>query len=194
MRGRRECRVHAVPAVSCAMESGCAHEHTGSAEASGIPCVMALRLMPCSPRRRIRLVTVVGGCCGCSTRSGQSKPPPTWHQQRVSEPHGFAVRSNVVRLARQTIAHGDQPALRSQQRADALASTTSHPAFVTTRDRPSCRNGMAGDRPLIWGLREAEFCPSCQFVARRRANGWQRSSRAQGLAVLADARDFGGVS
>jgi hypothetical protein len=28
-------------------------------------------------------------------------------------------------------------------RADALASITSHPAFVTTRDRPSCRNGMA---------------------------------------------------
>src|SRR5258708_4310516 len=98
--GCRECRVRAAPAVSCAMESGCAHEHTGSAEASGIPCVMALRLMPCSPRRRIRLVTVVGGCCGRSTRSGQSEPPPTWHQQRVSEPHGFAVRSNVVRLAR----------------------------------------------------------------------------------------------
>jgi hypothetical protein len=31
---------------------------------------------------------------------------------------------------------------------------------VTTRDRPSCRNGMAGDRPLIWGFGEAEFCPS----------------------------------
>ena len=28
---------------------------------SGIPCAMALRLMPRSPRRRIRLVTVVGG-------------------------------------------------------------------------------------------------------------------------------------
>ena len=56
-------------------------------------------------------------------------------------------------------------------RADAVASTTSHPAFVTTRDRPSCRNGMAGDRPLIWGFGEAEFCPSCQFVARRRASG-----------------------
>jgi hypothetical protein len=28
---------------------------------SGIPCAMALRLMPCSPRRRIRLVTVIGG-------------------------------------------------------------------------------------------------------------------------------------
>ena len=43
------------------MESGCAHEHTGSAEASGIPCVMALRLIPRSPRRRIRLVTVAAG-------------------------------------------------------------------------------------------------------------------------------------
>ena len=42
------------------MEKG-AHEHTGSAEAPGIPCAAALRLMPCSPRRRIRLVTVVGG-------------------------------------------------------------------------------------------------------------------------------------
>jgi hypothetical protein len=28
---------------------------------SGIPCAMALRLMPRSPRRRIRLVTVIGG-------------------------------------------------------------------------------------------------------------------------------------
>jgi hypothetical protein len=28
---------------------------------SGIPCAMVLRLMPCSPRRRIRFVTVVGG-------------------------------------------------------------------------------------------------------------------------------------
>jgi hypothetical protein len=28
-------------------------------------------------------------------------------------------------------------------RTDTLASTTSRPAFVTTRDRPSCRNGTA---------------------------------------------------
>jgi hypothetical protein len=28
---------------------------------SGLPCAMALRLMPCSPRRRIRLVTVAAG-------------------------------------------------------------------------------------------------------------------------------------
>src|SRR5260370_24047258 len=61
MGGGRGWRGEGGRGVSCGMESGCAHEHTGSAEASGIPCVMALRLMPCSPRRRIRLVTVVGG-------------------------------------------------------------------------------------------------------------------------------------
>src|SRR6185437_7663774 len=59
--GRRECRGALHPRSHTQMEKG-AHEHTGSAEAPGIPCVAALRLMPCSPRRRIRLVTVVGGC------------------------------------------------------------------------------------------------------------------------------------
>jgi hypothetical protein len=32
-RGSRECRMHAAPAVPCAMVEGSAHEHTGSAEA-----------------------------------------------------------------------------------------------------------------------------------------------------------------
>ena len=58
----------------------------------------------------------------------------------ASGPHGFAVRSNVVRPARLAIAHEVELAPRLLLRADALASTTSRPAFVTTRDRPSCRN------------------------------------------------------
>jgi hypothetical protein len=37
-----------------------AHEHTGEAEASDIPCAMALRLMPRSPGRRVLFVTLVG--------------------------------------------------------------------------------------------------------------------------------------
>ena len=45
-------------------------------------------------------------------------------------------------------------------RADAVASTTSRPAFVTTRDRPSYRNGMAVVKSLIWGCGEARDCPS----------------------------------
>jgi len=167
VQGNAGCTPH--PRSRTQWESGCAHEHTGSAEASGIPCAMALRLMPCSPRRRIRLVTVVGGLCDGPTRLGQSSSPPTWHQQRVSGPHGFAVRSNVVRPARRDIAHEVQPALRPHLRADALASTTSRPAFVTTRDRPSHRNGTGDLKPLIWGLCEPKFCPSGQFVATRRA-------------------------
>jgi hypothetical protein len=37
---------------------------------------MALRLMPRSPRRRIRLVTVIGGLKVLSRPVGLTKPPP----------------------------------------------------------------------------------------------------------------------
>src|SRR5215207_4013553 len=52
LRGRREDRVLAAPAVSraiCANKT--AHEHTGQREHSGLPCAMALRLTSCSSRR-----------------------------------------------------------------------------------------------------------------------------------------------
>jgi hypothetical protein len=155
---------------------------------SGIPCAMALRLMPCSPRRRIRLVTVVGGCCGCSTRSGLSATAD------LAPATGVRTTRFCRTLKRRSscapaIAHEVQPALRPHLRADALASTTSHPEFVTTRDRPSCRNGMAGDKPLIWGLREAKFCPSCQSAATRRAiAGWPIPLGRRVCHVLSQSR------
>jgi hypothetical protein len=173
-RGRRECRVHAAPAVSCAIcTSKCAHEHTGEAEASGIPCVMALRLMPRSPWRRIHLVTIVGGLRFCR---------PGWARENLRRLDTSNGRQNHTVLPYARTSFVCAPVNRSRSstrpaaatRADALASTTSHPAFVTTRDRPSCRNGMAVVKPLIWGMREAEFCPSCQSVARRRANAMRR--------------------
>jgi hypothetical protein len=52
IRGRREDRVLAAPAVSraiCANKT--AHEHTGQRKHSGLPCAMALRLTSCSSRR-----------------------------------------------------------------------------------------------------------------------------------------------
>ena len=68
--GNAGCALHPRSRVQiCAKES--AHEHTGSAEASDIPCAMALRLMPCSPRRRIRLVTVACGLRLVQARSGR---------------------------------------------------------------------------------------------------------------------------
>jgi hypothetical protein len=54
-RGRRECRALAAPAVPCAM--GVVDARTsiqGQRKHSGIPHVAVLRLMPRSPRRRIR--------------------------------------------------------------------------------------------------------------------------------------------
>src|SRR6185437_2250162 len=60
------------PAVSCAKECGDAHEHTGQRRASDIPCAMVLRLMPGSPRRRIRLASVAGGLKDCSDPVGST--------------------------------------------------------------------------------------------------------------------------
>ena len=57
--GNTGCALHPRSRVQICTKS--AHEHTGTAEHSGLPCAMALRLMPCSPRRRIRLVTVAAG-------------------------------------------------------------------------------------------------------------------------------------
>src|SRR5580692_8434586 len=68
-RGSRECRVRAAPAVSCAKL--CEEPHTSiqvQRKHSGIPRAMALRLMPRSPRRRIRLVTVAAGLMAISIR------------------------------------------------------------------------------------------------------------------------------
>jgi len=45
-------------------------------EQSGIPCAMALRLITCSPRRRIRLVTVASELTVHQDPVGPRKPPP----------------------------------------------------------------------------------------------------------------------
>ena len=66
-----------MPGARCTRGLVCnsAHRETHTSiqvqtEHSGIPCAMALRLMPRSPRRRIRLVTVVSGLAADQTRSG----------------------------------------------------------------------------------------------------------------------------
>jgi hypothetical protein len=110
----------------CNVHKEHAHEHTGSAEASGIPCAMVLRLMPCSPRRRIRLVTVAAGLM--ALRSGRidvatdSLTPATGARTtrfcRTQQPV-FAKRLNRALASfiwRAMIAHKLAPALRSRAR------------------------------------------------------------------------------
>ena len=127
--------MHAAPAVSCAKL--CKEAHTSiqvQTEQSGIPCAMVLRLMPCSPRRRIRLVTVVGGLiarlCPVGPACLRGLGASNGRQDHTVLPYA----NSAVRPARCCSLTESRPV--NNLRADALASTTSRPAFVTTRDPP----------------------------------------------------------
>jgi hypothetical protein len=140
-RGSRECRVLAAPAVSCAVcAKQRAHEHTGTAGAvrhslrNGLTAYAALSLetnSSCLHRCRLD---------GQIDPVGSNSPPAAWHQPRVSEPHGFAVRFSVVRPARCLRSRLDA-ALRTTFRADAAASTASRPTFVTMANAPLVGTG-----------------------------------------------------
>jgi hypothetical protein len=97
--GNAGCPMHPQPRVRNKMKHTSVVT-TGSPSWPGILRAMVLRLIPCSPRR-------ANSCChrhqrikAHQTRSSLISPPPAWHQQRVSEPHGFAVRSSADHLAR----------------------------------------------------------------------------------------------
>src|SRR5258705_10216157 len=100
---------------------------------------MVLRLMPCSPRRRIRLVTVAVGLMAQSIRLDQI------HHRQLGTSHGCRDHTVLPYASapfalRAGFRSQDKPALRLHLRAGALASTASHPAFVTIAIRPSCRD------------------------------------------------------
>jgi hypothetical protein len=131
-RGRRECRMRAASAVSCAAcTKKWTHEHTGQRRASDIPCAVALRLITGSPRRTALL------------------PPSRPGKSDVSRVHGRQRRGvGTTRLCRTPSAPLVQrPAPRP-------------PQPVPRRDdgqRPSERDGMAEDVPLIWGFGKAKY-------------------------------------
>src|SRR5260370_31253569 len=132
--GSRECRVRAAPAVSCAKL--CEETHTSiqvQRKHSGIPRAMVLRLMPRSPRRRIRLVTVAAGLM--ATRFGwidvaTGSLTPATGARTTQFCRTLWRRSSCALL----LAHGKPPCERT--RADAIASTTSHPNVRDDRDTP----------------------------------------------------------
>jgi hypothetical protein len=118
-RGRRECRVRAAPAVSCARNCAFgAHEHTGQRKHSDIPCAMALRLTSCSPRWSGLVVTVT-----CE-KSSTGLAPASRRQDHTTWPYASAFSSGA------------------KNTPDAKASIAS-PAqrIVTIAKRPSCGPG-----------------------------------------------------
>src|SRR4249919_2250070 len=80
-------------------------------------------------------------------------PPAAWHQQRVSGPHGFAVR-NERRSSCAPIDRSRETRPAIFLRTDAAASTASPPAFRDDRDTPLVpgKDGRAGSSDLPDGL------------------------------------------
>ena len=128
--------MHAAPAVSCAIvRIENAHEIQVQSEHSGIPCAMALRLMPCSPRRRIRLVTVADGLAAdrkpgrVRTTSASLTPATGARTTRFCRTHQR--RSSCASFDR---SRTSRPAITLA--SDAVASTASCPNVRDDRDTP----------------------------------------------------------
>src|SRR5260370_15637009 len=105
--------------------------------------------MPCSPRRRIRLVTVVSGLAvlpnpvGLTKSSADLTPATGARTTRFCRPlqHRSSARFDRSR----------RTALRSACAPDAAASTASHPNLFDDPDTPLVGDETAGFPILIWG-------------------------------------------
>src|SRR5229473_551063 len=111
---------------------------TGSDGSTGIPLAMVLRLIPRSPRRRIRLVTVICGLKVCRSPVGPTRLRKFNTSNGCQNHTASPSAESIVRLRtiRQLTSLVDPPC-HPLTSPDAAASTASRPALVTTRDRPS---------------------------------------------------------
>jgi hypothetical protein len=173
LRGRREDRVRAAPAVSCAnCANKGAHEHPGSAEtlrpslrngftayavlspATNSSCHRRRRIKTClSPvgPTRLRRLDTSNGCQDHTVLPYASAPfvcvPPIAHGPFASPP--------CDDVSRPTLPRPPHPA----------------PRLVTIAKRPSLGDGIPEVVRVIWGKREADyFCGRAFFDLRCRAN------------------------
>ena len=112
----------------CMCTEKCAHEHTGQRRQSDIPRAMALRLIRDLPGDRL----------SCHRRPKKLASRELDASVEASEPHDFAVRIRAIRQRRIRV----------------------HRSLSHVRDdgrRPSSRDRMAIDMPLICPTTEAEY-------------------------------------
>jgi hypothetical protein len=125
---------------------------------SGIPCAMVLRLMPRSPRRRIRLVTVAAGLIARRIRLDRFR-----HRQ-LGTSNGC--RDHAV-LPYATTPFVCAPVVRSQAQARPAITLRAlrrcvhdiPPRVRDDRDTPLCVGRDAMDMPVIWVSRQEEYFP-----------------------------------
>jgi hypothetical protein len=170
--------VHATPAVSCAISAKEAHTSIQvKRRHSGIPCAMVLRLIPRSPRRRIRLVTVVSGLTARPARLGEvglrGLGASNGRQDHTASPYAYfhlhlgpaACRAEALakadkqlrRLARRHRSRGSSRPATTAGALETAASTTFQAHVRDDRDTPSPRAGTDGTMPLIWVFGKAEY-------------------------------------
>ena len=143
-RGRRECRVLAAPAVSCANSAKRAHTSIQvQPEHSGIPCAVVLRLMARSPWRRIPLASIAGGLMARIARLGVA------NLHRLDTSHGCQnhtvlpyASAPVVRTLCPLTNQG--PPCEHHHAPDAVASTATRPNVRDDGQRLSTGTGWRG--------------------------------------------------
>ena len=110
---------------------------------SDIPCAMVLRLIPCSPRRRIRLVTVAHGLAVRILSVGLYSNLRQLDTSNGCQDHTvLPYASALVRLRSRRSLTG-KPALQLRFALDAAASTASCPNVRDDGQRPSKRDRIA---------------------------------------------------
>src|SRR6476620_11213160 len=114
----------------------------GSIELHGtlyFPCALALRLISCSPRRRIRLVTVAGGLRFCRTRLG-SQNLRQLDTSNGCQDHTVLPYASASFVCVPLIAHG-RTALRSPCAPTLPRPPQPVPTFVTMANAPCLGTG-----------------------------------------------------
>ena len=191
-RGSRECRVRAAPAVSCAKCKKEAHTSIQvQSEQSGIPCAMALRLIPCSPRR------ANSSCHRRCRLDGSSIRLDRCRHRQLGTSNGCRDHT-VLPYATSAVRPRVGSSLTSQSlpcdchfAPDAAASTASLPTSVTIMIRPSggrdgerCRGVSTWPRSEIFFDRGLDsfllICPSGCLNTSQLADGFI-SGRARGV-------------
>jgi hypothetical protein len=135
-RGRRECRVHAAPAVSCAIGTKkCAHEHTGQRRHPTFPAQWLYGLYRALPGRAGLVVTVAGGIASTDLT------PASGRQDHTTSPY-----ASVTLVCRNIGVH----------RIPSRACDDRETPLVPGRDKI--------DILLIWASRQTEFSENQKFI------------------------------
>src|ERR1700730_9261496 len=168
-RGSRECRMRAAPAVSRAKQVTKAHTSIQvQRRRSDIPCTMALRLITRSPRRRIRLVTVIGELTAYPHPVGPTRlrqlDTSNGCRNHTTSPYASAPFV-CAPFDRSRVWLNPKPALQFTCSPDAAASTASNPASVTIAIRPSV--GSDGGIPKAVSSKPARGIFSAEGLDKR---------------------------